>query len=132
VNHGKEKSKSGELSAPTKDDDPDWMYYKRVPDVWEEFLNKWETKVSYQKQQFEQQDNDGAAWENTKKVEDWHADWTGKGMIGGEMYWIAVSDKVSAAGKPYKKLKFNRMEARPEAAPISSYTPQKGKDDVPW
>lgn len=132
MKHGKEKSTSGEPSAPTKDDDPDWMYHKRVPDVWEQFLHKWETKVSYEKQSFEQQDNDGAAWENTKKVEDWHADWTGKGMVGGEMYWIAVTDKISAAGKPYKKLKFNRMEARQESYKPAPAPRSVEGGDVPW
>ena len=131
MKHGKEKSKSGGQLAQTKDDD--WMWHKPT-DVWEQLLTKWETQVSYEKQAFEQQDNDGAAWENTKKVEDCHADWTGKGMIGGDMYWIAVTDKVSAAGKPYKKLKFNRMEARSEVPAAAAFrgAPEKAKDDVPW
>ena len=57
--------------------------------------------------EYEQKDNDGACFEAKEKKEDWHDDWSGKGMVDGSMYWIGIRDMVSASGKPYKKIRFN-------------------------
>jgi len=103
--------------------DPDWMYHK--PDPWVQTLNKWESRKV---EAYEQKDNDGVAFTNNKKVEEWHADFTGKAMVDGKMYWVAISDKTSKAGNPYKKLKFKPMEDQ-YSSPARESAP---KDDIPW
>ena len=56
----------------------------------------------------EQKDNDGAAFEVEKpKKEDWHDDWSGRIQVNGSMYWLGIRDMVSAAGKPYRKVRVN-------------------------
>ena len=71
--------------------------------------------------EYEQKDNDGACFEAKEKKEDWHDDWSGKGMDDGSMYWIGIRDMVSASGKPYKKIRFNPMD--------QSYTPKVPSDN---
>ena len=106
--------------------DPDWMYHK---DPWVEKLDNWETK----KVEYEQQDNDGVLFVNKKKELDWQADFTGKAMVDGKMYWVNLTDKVSKGGNQYKKLKFKPMEdqyASPPRTPVAATG--GGKEDIPW
>jgi len=51
-------------------------------------------------QQYEQKDNDGAAFPVDSKTEDWHDDYSGKIMVDGSMYWLGVRDMKSKAGNP--------------------------------
>ena len=72
----------------------------------------------------EQKDNDGAAFAvDQPKKEDWHDDWSGRVMVDGSMYWIGIRDMVSAAGKDYKKVRFN---------PITENYTAKARNAVPW
>ena len=105
--------------------DPEWMYHQPAPDRWEQTLNKWENRKV---EAYEQRDNDGVAFTNNKKQEEWHADFTGKAMVDGKMYWVAISDKTSKAGNSYKKLKFKPMEEQYSSPPRA----EAPKDDIPW
>ena len=127
MSHGREKWKSGERSAQTKDDDPDWMYHKPAPDKWEQTLNKWEKKMEY-----EQQDNDGVAFENQNRTEEWHAHWSGKAMVDGQMYWLSMYDNVSKGGKSYRKLKFKPMENEMPGNERKRDNSSKDDNDIPW
>ena len=131
MSHGREKWKFGGRSAPIKDDDPSWMYHQPAPDPWEQTLNKWEKRMSFDKPKYEQQDNDGVVFVNDKKTEDWHSDWSGKAMVDGKMYWLSQYDNTSAGGKSYRKLKFKPMD---ESGNAGGYrpAPAKPKDDIPW
>ena len=72
----------------------------------------------------EQKDNDGAAFAvDQPKKEDWHDDWSGRVMVDGSMYWIGIRDMISAAGKDYKKVRFNAV--------TENYT-AKARNPVPW
>ena len=80
----------------------------------------------------EQKDNDGAAFEVEKpKKEDWHDDWSGRAMVDGTMYWVGIRDMVSAAGKDYKKVRFNPITenytARAREGEVAA-----SKDDIPF
>ena len=80
----------------------------------------------------EQKDNDGAAFEVEKtKKEDWHDDWSGRIQVDGSMYWIGIRDMVSAAGKPYRKVRFNPITenytARAREGEVAA-----SKDDIPF
>jgi len=74
-------------------------------------------------QQFEQKDNDGAAFPVESKTEDWHDDYSGKIMVEGSMYWLGVRDMKSKAGKPYLKLKVR---------PVNSSSAPTGGGDLPF
>ena len=89
----------------------------------------------------EQKDNDGAAFEVEKpKKEDWHDDWSGKAMVDGSMYWVGIRDMVSAAGKDYKKVRFNPIteDYTAKARSAGTWTGSGGgrveesKDDIPF
>ena len=85
--------------------------------------------------QYEQKDMEGAAFQK-EKTEDWHADWSGKAMVDGTMYWLNIYDNISKAGAPYKKVRFKPMEnngAPPPPAFVSAIpTPEKEGDDIPF
>ena len=84
--------------------------------------------------QYEQKDMEGAAFQK-EKTEDWHADWSGKAMVDGTMYWINVYDNISKAGAPYKKVRFKLMEnngAPPKAFESAIPVPEKEGDDIPF
>ena len=71
-----------------------------------------------------QKDNDGAAFAvDQPKKEDWHDDWSGQCMVDGSEYWVGIRDMVSAAGKDYKKVRFN---------PVTENYTAKAKNAAPW
>ena len=74
-------------------------------------------------QQYEQKDNDGAAFLVDSKTEDWHDDYSGKIMVDGSMYWLGVRDMKSKAGKPYLKLMVR---------PVNSGASQSQGGDLPF
>jgi len=74
-------------------------------------------------QQYEQKDNDGAAFPVDSKTEDWHDDYSGKIMVDGSMYWLGVRDMKSKAGKPYLKLKVR---------PVNSSSTHSSGGDLPF
>ena len=74
-------------------------------------------------QQYEQKDNDGAAFPVESKTEDWHAEYSGKIMVEGHMYWLGVRDMKSKAGKPYLKLKVR---------PVTGNAGQSQGGDLPF
>ena len=74
-------------------------------------------------QQYEQKDNDGAAFPVESKTEDWHDDYSGKIMVEGSMYWLGVRNMESKAGTPYLKLKVR---------PVNSGSSQSQGGDLPF
>jgi hypothetical protein len=51
--------------------------------------------------QYEQKDMEGAAFQKDK-TEDWHADWSGKAMVDGTMYWLNISGICISYSYPRK------------------------------
>ena len=83
---------------------------------------------------YEQKDNDGVAFKNDKKSEDWHADWNGSAMIDGTMYWVNMYDNISKGGKDNRKNRFkpqNGVGIAQGAAKFSAPEVKKD-DDIPW
>lgn len=67
---------------------------------------------------FETKDNTGAAFKNTRKAADTHADYTGNARIDGHDYWCSVWINKDKNGATYFKLGFklkDGTEARAEA-----------------
>ena len=83
---------------------------------------------------YEQKDNDGVAFKNDKKSEDWHADWNGAAMIEGTMYWVNMYDNVSKNGKDYRKFKFKPQNCASLAQGAARFNAPEVKkdDDIPW
>jgi hypothetical protein len=88
---------------------------------------------------YEQKDNEGVAFkvDSDQLTEEWMAPWSGKVMVGGQMYWVNMWDNTSKAGKSYRKFKFKEMSApsnsyvnKPKGAPASKNF--KSVDDIPW
>ncbi len=77
MHRGKERLSFGEPSVQTKDDDPDWMWHKPVPDKWEQFLDNTEKKSMADKYVVE---NKAGLWMSDRKTADWMDDWSGKGI----------------------------------------------------
>ena len=73
--------------------------------------------------QYEQKDNDGAAFPVESKTEDWHDDYSCKIMVEGSMYWLGVRNMESKAGKPYLKLKVR---------PVNNGSSQSQGGDLPF
>ena len=73
--------------------------------------------------QYEQKDNDGAAFPVESKTEDWHDDYSGKIMDEGSMNWLGVRDMKSKAGKHYLKLKVR---------PVNNGSTQSQGGDLPF
>ena len=47
---------------------------------------------------YEQRDNSGALFKNEKKEKETHADYRGKIMVNGTMYWLDAWKKVPQNG----------------------------------
>jgi|TARA_R110000765_G_scaffold25398_2_gene62778 hypothetical protein len=85
--------------------------------------------------EYEQKDNEGAAFAAKEKKEDWHDDWSGKIMVAGSMYWIGWNDRVSASGKDWKRIKVRPMDETfaPQAPSNNSTAPIATKgNDIPF
>jgi len=55
--------------------------------------------------EYEQKRNEGKAFQEKEKKEDWHDDWKGDVDVDGTMYWIGWTDRVAASGTEWKKIK---------------------------
>ena len=65
---------------------------------------------------FEQRDNSGALFANSKRTEEKHPHATGSAMIGGVEYWVSAWTKTTKDGKKWQSLAFKpKDEAKPEA-----------------
>ena len=53
---------------------------------------------------FEQKDNSGSLFKNGNKEDERHADWSGRIMVAGKMYWINAWEKQSKAGETFFSL----------------------------
>ena len=83
---------------------------------------------------YEQKDNDGVAFKNDKKSEDWHADWNGSAMVEGTEYWVNMYDNVSKNGKDYRKIRFKPQNGASLAQGAAKFSvPEvKSEDDLPF
>lgn len=71
---------------------------------------------------YEQKDNSGALFKNTRKRDDNDPVYTGNGMIDGKDYWFSAWMKVAKDGQKFMSLSFKPKEAKPEseaAPPVS-------------
>ena len=85
--------------------------------------------------EYEQKDNEGSAFRAKEKKEDWHDDWSGKIMVDGSMYWIGWTDRVSASGTEWKKIKVRPMDENytPKAPSDNGATPRATEGtDIPF
>ena len=59
---------------------------------------------------YEQRDNSGSFFENERKEQDNHPDYTGKAMVNGVMYWASLWVKETQGGKEYFSFSLKEME----------------------
>ena len=75
---------------------------------------------------------------NTKKVEDWHADFTGTLITPEDIqpntaYWFYVSNRVTAQGKPFLKVSFgNQFTPRDNLTESAKGADVEDDGDVPF
>ncbi len=82
---------------------------------------------------FEQKDNSGAVFSNTKKEKDTHPDRTGDCTIDGRKYWISGWVKQDKNGKQFLSLSFkpkDQVDAKPAAAKQTAR--EEMSDDIPF
>ena len=79
--------------------------------------------MSDTKPAFEIRNNQGSAFINKNKTEDWHAKFSGKCKINEVLYYFTVNPKTSASGVEYMDFKLGKaVEGAPTQAASS---PQK-------
>jgi uncharacterized protein (DUF736 family) len=76
---------------------------------------------------YEQRDNTGVLFPNTKKEKDTHADFTGNGKVNGVDMWVNGWKKKSPKGVSYLSLSFQPKEAR---APIPPNSKRKWGEEL--
>jgi hypothetical protein len=59
---------------------------------------------------YEQRDNSGSVFVNSRKEKDNHPDRTGTAMIGGTEYWVNGWLKKTKGGEPFLSLSFKPKE----------------------
>jgi hypothetical protein len=91
---------------------------------------------------YEQKDNSGSVFQNTRKEKDTHPDRTGSARIGGVDYWVSGWLKKDKNGSQYLSLSFkpkdgNQMASlRDDLRSNSPQAPARGRapidDEVPF
>lgn len=83
--------------------------------------------------------NNGSAFINKDKKEDWHSDFKGDIMLpDGKLYFLDITKSVTQAGEDFFKVKIGKEKAI-VSPPMSShnqaksngYQPQSN-NDIPW
>lgn len=82
---------------------------------------------------YQQRDNSGSLFKNSRKEKDTHPDYTGKVMVDGSEYWISAWLKTSErTGTRFMSLAFRPMD---QAAPVTARDEEprkaKAKDKAP-
>ena len=115
MHRGKERLSFGEPSVQTKDDDPDWMWHKPVPDKWEQFLDNTEKKSMADKYVVE---NKAGLWMSDRKTADWMDDWSGMVYIAkAGWHWVGGKENTRENGPAVD------IELRPmDSDQVSKYT----------
>lgn len=72
---------------------------------------------------YQQKDNSGALFANTKREKDSHPNATGSAMIGGVEYWVSAWTNKSEKGTVYQGLKFEPKESKEDAKGNDSAVP---------
>ena len=60
--------------------------------------------------EYEQKDNSGALFTNSKKAKDTDPNYQGDALIGGNLFWVSGWVNTSQAGNKYMKLSFSPKE----------------------
>lgn len=92
---------------------------------------------------YEQKDNSGSLFTNTRKEKDSHPDRTGSALIDGREYWVSGWVKQDRNGKPWLSLSFKPKDAQRERPadikPPGGNAPQRRgsmkdelNDDIPF
>lgn len=89
---------------------------------------------------YEQRDNSGSAFKNSKKTTQNHPDLTGKAMIGGVMFWMSIWKKTDKNGNVWLSHSFKEMEENGQEDQTRSrdqtrrrsQSRQQPDDDPPW
>ena len=81
-------------------------------------------------------DNQGAAWANDKKTEDWQAPFTGSAMVNGVEYFLDVfvtpkEELEENPKKPRVRIKLKEKQKQPEAQKKPAQSDDFGLD-VPF
>lgn len=59
---------------------------------------------------YEQKDNSGSIFKNTRREKDTHPNMTGKAMIDGKMYYVSAWTKDGKGGERYQSLSFKPVD----------------------
>ena len=78
---------------------------------------------------FEQRDNSGSLFANSKRTEEKHPQATGSATIGGVEYWVSAWTKTTKDGKKWQSLAFKPKE-EPKEAPKGHFDDME--DDLPF
>lgn len=79
---------------------------------------------------YEQRDNSGSMFKNTRKENEKHADMTGEIMVDGKMYWLNGWRKIDKNGNPWYSCSVKTKQARQEEP--SQQTRSVPNDDIPF
>ena len=86
---------------------------------------------------FEQRDNSGSVFKNTRKQNPNHPDRTGSALIDGVAYWVNGWIKQDRNGNQYLSLAFKRKDQPAQTKPVARRSSAEiGRtdmgDEVPW
>jgi hypothetical protein len=80
--------------------------------------------MSDTKPAYEIRNNQGSAFLNPSKTEDWHPKFTGKCKIADVMYFFSVNPKTAASGKEYMEFRLGKeVQTAPAAKPMATTDP---------
>lgn len=71
---------------------------------------------------FEQRDNSGSLFVNSRKTKENHPDRQGQAMIDGQMYWVSGWVKKTKDGENWLSMSFQKKEEQGRSAPSTQGT----------